>query len=210
MDYFGLKGVELSWVSAFFGQLVALSKEKISSLRVDGRKRKIWRIHDVKWKTKNIPIQKKDLTLIPERYRDNDDDYPFIQISISKALGRFIGFFDDSNVFNIVLVDPMHNIYPCEYNGYKVRECSEEPTDYVMLLEKFDQLGKSTCENADCGFRRKLQELKSQKMNNNIIMHFVDDDNLALANKYIESDENDDVSSYSEIFKYGLEFLKGL
>ncbi|WP_416760853.1 hypothetical protein ACNI65_01880 [Roseateles sp. So40a] len=44
-----------------------------------------------------------------------------IQIAISKAEGRLIGFFDEEAIFQIVLFDPLHNAQPSKFNDYKVR-----------------------------------------------------------------------------------------
>ena len=47
-------------------------------------------------------------------YLDNPEDYPWQQFQITRANGRVIGFWDEYHVFQVVLLDPEHNMQPCK------------------------------------------------------------------------------------------------
>lgn len=81
-----------------------------------------WRLHEIDWNHKGIPVARADLDWIDKRYLENEDEFPFWQFSVSKALGRVVGFWDERGVFNLVLLDPSHNMQPAKYSDYKTRE----------------------------------------------------------------------------------------
>ncbi|MFA6062878.1 MAG: hypothetical protein WC736_09780 [Gallionella sp.] len=112
------------WVLSVVYRLQELSKLTISQVMesrdvVDGT----LRIHNINWDHKNTPIKRADLTSIEPEYLDNPEEFPIIQFAVSKAEGRIIGFFDEDNSFQVVLLDPLHNAQPAKRNEYKVRFC---------------------------------------------------------------------------------------
>ena len=78
------------------------------------------RFHQINWGQKNCPMSREELDWLPKGYLDNADSFPMCQFQISMALGRIVGFWDENNVFNVVLLDPLHNIQPSKDYGYKV------------------------------------------------------------------------------------------
>lgn len=133
IDYFGLDKEKTSWFVALFKKLAKLSTIYKDAIDNDLRQKHALRIHPINWEQKNIPIRKKDLK-IPSSYNNDPDNYPILQIAVSKSLGRIIGFFDERNTFQIVLLDPKHNAQPTKLYDYRVDECSPLNSCYEQLL----------------------------------------------------------------------------
>lgn len=126
MKNFGLDSGQVSkkWTLSVIYRLQELSKLTVAAVTedrdlMDGT----LRIHNINWNQKNIPIKREDLTSIDADYLQNPVEFPIMQIAVSKAEGRLIGFFDEDNSFQIVLLDPLHNAQPSKFNGYKVSLC---------------------------------------------------------------------------------------
>lgn len=123
---FGLDSsqIDKGWMLSVVYRLQELSRLSVADVTEN---RKVMegtlRIHDINWNQRNIPIKREDLSWIDSDYLGNPEEYPIMQISVSKAEGRLVGFFDEDNSFQIVLLDPLHNAQPCKYNDYKVRLC---------------------------------------------------------------------------------------
>lgn len=132
--YFGLDGVNASWFASLLDRLKDIS-DKSPDIMGDYTARKQYRIHPVEWGQPNIPIQRANLDAVPKSYLDNDAEYPILQFTISKSMGRVAGFFDEeSSVFYIVLLDPKHNLQPTKDHGYKVDDTTPLPTPYEVAL----------------------------------------------------------------------------
>lgn len=92
------------------------------------------RIHDIDWDAKNIPISRDDIDWVDEVYWGNPDEYPLMQFHISKALGRVVGFLDERQRFNVVLLDPKHNLQPSKFANYRIRSTTIGQCEYTGLL----------------------------------------------------------------------------
>lgn len=126
IENFGLdaKNIDKAWPMSFLYRLQELSKMTVVDLTENRAVMEgTLRIHDIDWNGKNTPIKRKDLDWIDSVYLGNSEEFPIIQIAVSKAMGRMVGFFDEKNHFQIVLLDPLHNAQPSKYNEYKVRFC---------------------------------------------------------------------------------------
>jgi hypothetical protein len=152
--YFGITEAKENSLKNLIIRLSELSKRKLSELE-RMKQEKGLRFHQINWQQEKIPIQRKDLDWLPNEYLENDDEYPIMQLSISTALGRFAGFFDENNVFNIVLLDFQHNLQPSKSFGYKVDTTTIFKCDYSstisrinnLLEKKEDEIGKEQVEN---------------------------------------------------------------
>lgn len=135
--YFGLDSakVDKKWTLSVIYRLQELSKLTISGVMED---RDIvegsMRIHPLNWSGKKVPIKRADLDWIDEEYLSNPDEYPIMQIAVSKAEGRLVGFFDEQNAFQIVLLDPLHNAQPSKFNGYDVQLCKPLGCEMTAVL----------------------------------------------------------------------------
>lgn len=126
-----------SWMASLLDRIGILSTIKVKDI-VEGPAsiKHDWHWHQVDWNAKNIPIQRKHLDWVPEGINPED----FFQIKIQDGAGRLIGFFVD-NVFNVVLLDSMHNMYPSQRVQYKVRsarlvKCRFDRLEHKLLVMK--------------------------------------------------------------------------
>lgn len=107
------------------------------------------RFHEINWKSKNVPISREDIDWLDRDYLENEAEFPFYQFHVSKALGRIVGFFDEKQIFNIVLLDPNHNIQPSNFNDYKIRPTIAGSCQFSQVLTVVkSRIG--TCENENC------------------------------------------------------------
>ncbi len=162
IEFFGLDKSDPKWFVSLLTKLVELSKEDIDAFRADGRKKEAWRYHDISWTQQNIPIQRSDLTWLHPDYRENEADYPLVQFQVSQALGRVVGFWDEEQVFNIVLLDPLHNIQPSKLFHYKVNPASPLPCKYSSLLHDIETVKKGECPTPDCPVHQGLRTVPKQ------------------------------------------------
>ena len=107
-------------------------------------------MHNIDWKARNIPFKREDIDWLDE-YFDNPAEFPLFQISVSKALGRLVGFLDEDNIYQVVLLDPLHNAQPSSYNGYKVQLSSPLGCQITSIRHKASALSiKSKEIGCDC------------------------------------------------------------
>ncbi|MES9964560.1 MAG: hypothetical protein ABW116_13580 [Candidatus Sedimenticola sp. 20ELBAFRAG] len=202
-EYFGLDSSKPSWFVSLLDRLKELSGKRIDSFLSDLSAHSAWRYHKIDWNQKNIPVQRKDLGWVDAAYRDNEDDYPLLQFQISQALGRVVGFWDENSVFNIVLLDPLHNIQPAKDYGYRVDSCGPLSCDYSNLLSQIDALkGKSLCTEA-CGYKKQLQNIPTNMNGSNVVMHFLSDDEKVEVDSVIN-----DESTYKDLLLLAAQELK--
>lgn len=121
IEYFGAREKDAGWFVSLFDRLSVLSSKTISEVLANPREKQLWRMHEINWNLPGIPIKLQDLHWIERKYLDNQTEYPLWQFSLSTALGRVIGFRDELNVFNIVLIDPSHNMQPSSFSDFKPR-----------------------------------------------------------------------------------------
>lgn len=207
-SFFGLDKSNPNWFVSFLDKLQTLSEEDIDIFFVDSAKRNAYRYHPINWSQKNIPLQRKDFDWLNRVYLQNEEDYPFVQFQISQALGRIVGFFDERKIFNILLLDPLHNIQPTKFYNYRVDPCDPLPCQHTLLLDKIDKLvpikTASKCDQ-ECDLFREVKSIRAEFMPINIVMFSVEDIDIQDAQ---ELTENGTCRSYAEIFQVGLEFYK--
>lgn len=211
IDNFGFEGANLnsSWFSSLFERLSDLSQKKLSEFLQDKaiQGKAGYRYHPINWEQKNIPIQRGDINWIPPEYVDNEAEYPIVQFQVSKANGRIVGFFDENWNFNILLLDPLHNIQPSKDYGYAVNHCSPLACEYTTLQSKIERISQSQCNEPACGFRQSLESLSTDSFGlpPNAVIHFIDNDMAESANKHISEGK---ARSFTEIFENGIIYLE--
>jgi len=176
LSFFGLDKSDANWFVSLLEKLKDLCCERIEAFMADGAKKHTWRYHDISWTQKNIPIQRVDLTWLHKDYLENEAEYPLVQFQISQALGRVVGFWDEIDVFNIVLLDPLHNMQPSGRFDYRVTPNSPLPCKYTTLLEDLDRVKKNSCPTADCPVNKALQGVPSQDHNYTVTIMRIPDD----------------------------------
>ena len=137
-EFFGLgvPNCDNAWFVGLLNRLAELGKIPARQLFVDTALADSMHFHPVDWDAKNIPIKLDDALKLLVNY-ENKEEVEFYQCAVSLSKGRFVGFFSASNVFEVVLLDPNHNIYPCKRTDFKVRATKIGLSSYDDLYSKF-------------------------------------------------------------------------
>ncbi|MET3854428.1 hypothetical protein [Rhizobium sp. OAE497] len=178
VDNFGIGGEEAGWFVSLFERISSLCAMTLEDFFRDTVLQASVRFHAINWQGKNVPLRRKDFDWVPEVYRDNPDDYPIYQFHVSRALGRVVGFFDEVGVFQVVLLDPNHNIQPSSYNDYEIRPTKAGACLYASVSIAADEY-VSQCAATDCsmktGLSRHLQKQIYRQTNGLMICHVAED-----------------------------------
>lgn len=210
IEYFGLSNSETKWFVSLLNQLNNLSSIDIDDFLKDGKQRNAYRYHKIKWDQKNIPVQRLELDWVDPFYLDNKDDYPFVQFKISFSFGRIIGFLDENRVFNVVLLDPLHNIQPSKLYNYKVDNCYPLACKHTTLLSNINEiLERESCpKNHDCSI---LNQFKILPLNNcltaGVFIYLLKEHNYKEILRLIEEGTCDSVE---QVLEYGINHIDSL
>lgn len=185
-------------------RLSELSSLRVSDVMSDrGTREGTLRIHDIDWAARNVPIKLEDIDWIDAPDRLAGGDFALIQIAVSKAEGRLIGFFDEESVFQIVLLDPLHNAQPSKYNDYKVRLSKPLGCEVTALRHEVSQVMLKSRERG-CGCGTDLAgalRWRRDQPGGAIVMPVVDGTEIEDAEQLIAEGR---VGSYRDIFAAGL------
>lgn len=141
IDFFGVGSEKSSWFAGLFDRLSELSQKDAGFFEQPYTAGKSYRLHEIKWDQPNIPMKRSDFGWVEKAYLENDQDYPFVQFSISRSKGRVIGFFDEtSSVFFVLLLDPKHNMQPTKDHGYKVDKTVMADSELELLKARISRL----------------------------------------------------------------------
>lgn len=199
INEFGLNRSPLSWAVSFLERLGVLSQEEWDSFVNDPAKKDALRFHEIDWNAEAIPIKRSDINWLPPDYTDNPE-FPFYQFHVSKALGRFVGFRDEKGVFQIVLLDPLHNLQPSRVFDYRVRPCGPLESHYDTLRATLDRaLQNAKCTAVDCELAAELQKVQIDGAQ--ILLMAVRDGDIETALKLLEDGK---CKSLYEVFERGL------
>ncbi|MES2149894.1 MAG: hypothetical protein V4508_08870 [Pseudomonadota bacterium] len=209
IEFFGLDAgkIDAAWMVSVVERLRDMGEQDIDSVLRNGAEADAYRFHPIKWTQKNIPVQHSDLHWLLPDYLGNPSEFPIFQFMVSKGKGRIIGFFDENCVFQIVLLDPLHNMQPSKDFGYAVDDCSPLACEFTRLHDSVATAigGAPECE---CGVAAVVQAVLATNGYGDkysVILMRVDDPT------YLE-DAEDLIStgvakSHTEIFQAGLDFL---
>lgn len=117
VEYFGVDQCDKAWFVAVLQRLMEVSNLDVDDV-ISGSYGASMRCHPIDWAARNIPIAKKNIDWLGDQ---SLEDIDFLQFSISTGRGRIIGFLDADHAFNVVLLDPMHNLQPAKKHNYQVR-----------------------------------------------------------------------------------------
>jgi len=201
IEFFGLDKAQPSWFVSLLERLTELSGLSVDEFRSDYSAKSYHRYHEIDWNQKNIPIARSDLHWIDRDYLDNPDEYPLAQFMISKALGRVVGFWDENDVFNIVLLDPLHNIQPSQIHNYRVDPCSPLSCQYTSLLFDLSGAKNQECISPECPVYAALQRIPSLDHRSDVIIAKVEEGTGELVHSLLASNR---VESVNEIIEAGI------
>lgn len=204
IEFFGCSESNPKWFVSLLQKLGELGNYSIDEFRSDPTAQSVWRYHEINWSAKNIPIQRDVLTWVDEKYRNNEAEYPLMQFMISRALGRVVGFWDEKKVFQIVLLDPLHNIHPVKKFGYRVDKCYPLGCQYTSLIGQIEGLKKMSCTGSNCPANVALQQLPSDHVPYNVLLCRVSD---MLVGKVMS--QLDAGASLEDILEYGITYMNG-
>jgi hypothetical protein len=206
IEYFGLDRTDSGWFASLLQKLTVLSEEEVDRFICDSHKLDVWRYHRIDWGHKNIPIQPKDLSWIPKEITNNKEEFILVQFQISTGLGRVVGFWDRDYIFNIVLLDPLHNLQPSKDHNYRVDPCSPLSCDYTKLLHSLDSILESYCKDLDCNIAKYIQNIPNSReslKHNNVLMIKTTDEDIDIAQSLINEGK---IKTFSDLFRDGLKY----
>lgn len=205
IENFGLKSdkIGISWFASLLEALKRYSDVKIETFLENNRFRNVARFHEVIWDQPGIPIQRHEFTWVDKNIVENNEDYPFYQLSISASSGRVIGYFDEFFCFQIVLLDPLHNICPTQHTHYKVDPCMPLSCEFKLLLSQIESLQVNNQCDQDCGNIEQLKQIKNNAIPTNAVVHFLDDLKLNEFNKVLKKFE----CSAADVLEAGISSL---
>jgi hypothetical protein len=144
------------------------------------------------------------LKWLPREILDNETEFPIFQLALAKGPMRIAGFWEpDETTFNIVLIDPHHNIATAE--GYEgAQPCTECLGDYHQMLcavtEFADELRSAQeCRAAGCQMHERASKLTESYTLKGLV--YVAQDTLQQASQLVTSGI---ASNIDEIFVYGI------
>jgi hypothetical protein len=203
IKYFGFDNIGPSWFASLFEKLRELSGETVDEFLADGLKKHTWRYHEIDWSAYRIPISLKSLDWLPADVVNNQAEFPIQQFQVSMALGRVVGYFDAEQVFQIVLLDPLHNIQPSKDFNYRVTRSLPVNCQYTQLREDVIKAAiQATCTDGACPVKGALSAINTKPtVDKNVVIMTIDDDSVKVANEHIA---NEKAASYADIFANGL------
>ncbi len=197
--HFGLDRSEPKWFVSLLERLKDLSSKERSSFFNDRNSLRLYKYHKIDWNSRNIPIDKSEINWVDKHYIENDEDFPFFQFKVSKAKGRIVGFWNETNtIFYIVLVDPLHNLQPSKDFNYNVEDCYPLSCEYSSLIKDIEELSNIPAGCSECNIKTQLKTIPTKLNKSRVVMGFLDDDFFENYNEVLEE------KSFSEILKDGI------
>lgn len=173
-----------------FERLKDLSAQEKDSFFRSPVTRDSYRYHEIDWSSIGIPIKREDLTWIHKDILSNEEEFPFFQFHISKAVGRIVGFWNPgASIFFIVLLDPMHTIQPSKFTSYKTRDADPLKCEYSSLLADIQEVKSSNCSDLECKIKKEIQEIPTKQQTTNTFIFHLDDEYTELLKKLLNSRE---------------------
>lgn len=205
LNSFGLKGegIDMPWMVSLLERFKQLSADCVETVLKNHAMKGQLRFHPIDWQAKNIPIVQKDIPNLPAHYADNPE-FALHQFQVSTAKGRVVGFFDENWVFNIVLLDPLHNLQPSKHFDYavdpswplscEITSLREGIKDCIAQCPADCQVAKQVADLAD-GHKRHAEQFEI------LMLKIKDQDQLQWAKDLVVQGK---VNSITEIFEIGL------
>lgn len=197
-DFFGVGDCDSKWFVSLLERIKSVEGFTRKRLENESFGDKSLRFHPIDWGSKNCPISFNSLDWLPNEVKENPEEFPIMQIAVSTGTGRIIGYFDGAApIFNIVLLDPKHNVQPSKDFGYQVNPTTFGLSQYDDLLGKIEEIKRlvASCPSTSCVSHEKIINACSKT---NIIYVDLDDDFYEEYKTLIET------HSLKEIFEAGI------
>jgi hypothetical protein len=209
IENFQVGGVKNSWYISLLERLAEVSQIDREEMLRDAVLQGGIRFHEIDWNAKNVPLRRSDLDWLDKDYLKNEEEYPIYQFHVSKALGRVVGFFDERQIFNIVLLDPNHNIQPSDYNDYRIRPTIEGSCQFSQIVS-VARRSVAACSHDGCAVRSTLVEAlvaETTKATGGVVVLNLRDD---LAQRLRELQKRGLADSLDEVLTYAIEEFESL
>lgn len=136
VKYYGFEVTRPSYLGSLFERLSVLSNHTVDEI-LNTAMADNFRMHPVRWGDASN-FTRAYFNWVPAEILDNEDDYPFLQFSVSTSLGRVVGFLDADQVFQVIVLDPQHNIQKSK--GLEGRRSTDPVrSDYHDLRAQVDR-----------------------------------------------------------------------
>lgn len=168
IENFGLGDKDVTWFASLLDKLCEISKLPLRQLQSDGALKHSLRIHPIDWRHTNIPIKRQDLHWLPEDFLINEGDYPLLQFSITKGLGRVSGFWHQA-IFHIVLIDPHHNLQPAGDYNFQVTPTTALENELETIIANLGHIENSGECTPTCGLRAQLRLVRHRHQQHGIV-----------------------------------------
>lgn len=162
-ENFGLQNekVDVVWFTSLITRLKELSSKTIEEVTTNRSASSAWRYHKLNWEQPNMPITKEEFeSFLPSGTLNEETEV--CQFMISQANGRVVGFFDHVETFQIVLLDPLHNIQPAKDYNYAVNPTQFALTAIELHQERLISIKKSAdekCGSTACDLKHAMEAL---------------------------------------------------
>lgn len=202
---FGIGDAESRWFASLLARLHDLCKEKVSRIIEDGSYQGALRYHVVDWDSRSTPISRDNLNWLPAAIRENEAEFPIVQFHVSKAVGRVHGFWDADWCFQIVLLDPMHNLQPSKHVGYAVRSTSLARCQYTALCTALDKARSKSCRDKGCELAQAVRTIAPEAVSGQHIVIAAITPDVANELQKLRAERN---ISISEVVEHGITFFE--
>ncbi len=142
IDKFGfgdLASVSDRWFVALLDRLHQMKYLTVDDVFEKQDVRDAMRFHAIDHKHEHTTMQRADFYWVDDVYLKDEPEYPVYQFHISKGLGRVVGFFDEKMVFNVLLLDPRHNLQLSKFSDYRTREARLLDSEHVFVRATIDK-----------------------------------------------------------------------
>ena len=134
--FFAFEGLQVSWFVSLFERLQAMSGFYMEDF-INPTLSSDMRFHTIHWGDESN-FTRGYFDWVSPDYLQAEDEYPLLQFSVSRGRGRVVGFIDEKRVFQIIALDPKHNIQ--KSRGHEGRhDCQPVRSDYMDLLSRIDR-----------------------------------------------------------------------
>jgi hypothetical protein len=134
--FFAFEGLQVSWFASIFERLQAMSGFYMEDF-INPTLSSDMRFHTIRWGDMSN-FTRAYFDWVSPDYLQAEDEYPFLQFSVSRGRGRVVGFIDENSVFQVIALDPKHNIQTA--HGHEGRhDCQPVKSDYMDLRAQVDR-----------------------------------------------------------------------
>ncbi len=175
-ELFGLGNADANWIAGFLEKLRDLSGMNTDEVTRPGRTQGVLRYHRIDWNHKNTPVGRQYFNWVPKLILENEDEFPFVQFAVSKALGRVVGFWEADSVFQVLVVDRNHNLQPSKKHNWQTRNTFMTESELDKLKSRIDVIKNRKCSDPKCRIKADLHNIETCVIGTDIFVVCLDED----------------------------------